>query len=361
MNDVEELKRFALVHARAQGIKGYPEVLARIHTDEPGTPGSWVHEWQRAGRELSAAGDHLAACQHFNMARFPYVDGPARADALDACVAAYDQWRTAEQPGIERFEVELPGGRVRCWADGLSTRDPKPVLLIMGGIVSIKEQWAQGLVPLRRLGLAGIALEMPGVGENTLRYGRSSPAMLSAVLDAVADRAQVDQTYALAASFSGHLALRCALTDRRVRGVASVGAPISGFFTDPAWHKQLPRVTVDTLAHVTGTPFEELSGQLPDWRLTEAELESLDIPVCYLGSNRDEIIPPGETALLRRHLRRLHLVEYDDVHASPRYIVESRLWTALSILRMRRARNLQRAAVGTVWGVLRLRHAFSAS
>lgn len=356
MNDVTELKRFASVHAWTQSITGYRDVLARISTDEPGTEGSWVHEWRRAARQLELDGQYLRACQYYGMARFPYVDGEARAAAQAGSVAAFDRWRILEQPGIERLEVELPDGRVRCWADGLSPRSPRPVLLIMGGIVSPKEQWAQGLLPLRRLGMASIALEMPGVGENTLPYGPGSSVMLSGVLDAVAGRALVEHTYALAASFSGHLALRCALRDRRIRGVASIGAPVSRFFTDREWHRRLPKITADTLAHLTGTPFDLLSGQLAGWRLTEPELASLDIPVCYLASRYDEVVPGSEAAVLRRHLRHLYLVENDDVHASPGYLTETRLWTALSILRMRRSRNLQRLAVSAVWHALRARH-----
>jgi pimeloyl-ACP methyl ester carboxylesterase len=226
----------------------------------------------------------------------------------------------------------------------------------MGGIVSIKEQWAQALVPMRRLGMSGVALEMPGVGENTLRYSADSWRMLSAVLDAIGDRARVGETYALAASFSGHMALRCAQHDPRIRGVATVGAPIGAFFTDRAWQLQLPRITVDTLAHVTGLTFDELSGQLAGWRLTEQDLAGLTVPLCYLASRLDEIIPTGDVDSLKRHVPNLHLVEYDDEHGSPQYLAETRLWSALSVLRMRGFQNLQSAALGTLWHMLRARH-----
>jgi pimeloyl-ACP methyl ester carboxylesterase len=355
MNDVDELKQFAFVHARAQYIRGYRDVLTQIRTDDGDAPGSWVYEWQRAAEMLERKGQLLQACRYYNMARFPYPDGAPRRHALARCVHAFDRWRQQRQSGIERVAVDLPEGQVRCWADGLSTTARRPVLLIMGGIVSIKEQWAQGLVPMRRLGMASIATEMPGVGENTLRYGIDSWRMLSSVLDAVADRANVAETYALASSFSGHLALRCALHDPRIRGVASVGAPISDFFTDQSWQRKLPRITLDTLAHLTGMAFDDLVCQLPYWRLTDQDLAALEIPVCYLASRQDEIIPDGEVDNLRRNVAGLHLVEYNDVHASPRNMTESRLWTVLSILRMRHARSVQRAAVGALWHTLRLR------
>lgn len=355
VNDVDELKRFAFVHARAQNIRSYRDVLTRIKTDDEGSPGSWVFEWQRAAQELEREGRLLQACRCYNMARFPFVDGAARHLALARCISTFDRWRGQRQPGIQRLDVDLPRGRVRCWADGLSTAQRRPVLLIMGGIVSIKEQWAQGLVPLRRLGMASIAIEMPGVGENTLPYDADSWQMLSAVLDAVADRAKVSETYALAASFSGHMALRCAHRDSRIRGVVTVGAPVSEFFTDRAWQRGLPRITADTLANLTGMSFDQLAYSLPSWRLTEQELAALGIPVCYLASRRDEIIPARDVGYLKRHLPHLHLVENDDVHASPRHRAEVRLWTVLSVLRVREIHNAQRAVIGATWHVLRAR------
>src|SRR6185369_11819876 len=115
-------------------------------------------------------------------------------------------------------------------------------------------------------------------GENTLTYGPDSSRMLSALLDAVADRADVTHTYPIAMSFSGHLALRCAMTDARIRGIVTVGAPTSRFFTDAGWQRGLPRVTTDTLAHLAHTDPQDIPGGLARWALTGDDLAALDIP-----------------------------------------------------------------------------------
>ncbi|MDX3854943.1 alpha/beta hydrolase [Streptomyces sp. AK02-01A] len=355
MNDVDELKEFVIVHTRAQNLDPgrCRALLRRIDNDHDGATGSWAAEWSRDAADLERTGDLLEACRYYNMARFPYVDGAARGAALDNCVRTFDRWRQ-DHPDIQRLDVELDGGRVRCWTSGLSQAGPRPLLLFMGGIVTIKEQWAPVLVQARRLGMAMVVTEMPGVGENTLSYDENSPRMLGAVLDALADRADVGHTYAVALSFSGHLALRHALDDRRIRGIVTSGAPVSDFFTDTIWRRALPRVTVDTLGHLAGIKGEEALARMTGWALTDSELASLDIPVAYLASRRDEIIPPGETVRLRRQLRHLDILENDDVHGSPHYAAEARLWTILSVLRMRRVRNLQRVALATL---LRLRRA----
>ncbi|MFE2414326.1 alpha/beta fold hydrolase [Kitasatospora sp. NPDC059408] len=342
-NDLAELKQYVTVHARSQRMapEHYNAVLGRIRNDDEGAEDSWAAAWTRQAERLEQAGRLLDACRHYNMARFPFVDGPARQDALDRCVSAFDRWRR-DVPGIEPLDLDLPGGRVRCWTSGLSGTERLPVLLVMGGIVTVKEQWAPVLANGRRLGMAGIVAELPGVGENTLTYGADSPAMLSQLLDAIADRADVSQTYALAMSFSGHLALRCAVDDPRIKGVVTVGAPIDAFFTDPEAQRSMPRITRDTLAHLTGTEPAGIADRLRDWALTPDQLAGLDIPVGYAASLRDEIIPQAESALLRQHVRHLDLITNDDVHGSPRHVREVGLWTILSVLRMRGVKGLPR-------------------
>jgi esterase FrsA len=357
VNDVGELKKYVVAHAEAQGIPParYREVLARIHHDEDGVAGSWAREWAAAGQRLERDGALLDAVRCYGMARFPFVDGPARRDALDRCAGSFDRWRR-DQPGIERVDVDLPGGRVRCWAGGLSATDRKPLVLFVGGTISIKEQWAPNLRLARRLGLTMLVTEMPSVGENTLRYDAGSWRMLPAVLDAVADRADVSRTYAVAVSFSGHLALRAAANDPRLRGAVTAGAPIREFFTDPAWFAALPRITVDTLAHLTATPAAELPAHFArGWALDPQTLAGLDIPVCCTAATRDEIIPPGDVALLRDHVRELYYNEFDDEHGSPRHVAENRLWVVESLLRIRGGRGPQRALLGLLRSGLRLR------
>jgi pimeloyl-ACP methyl ester carboxylesterase len=346
MNDVSELKQFIIVHARAQGIprRVYEGVLGRIDTDDDGAPGSWAAEWSSAAAEAERHGDLLRACRFYNLARFPYVSGAARREAADKMTAAFDRW-AASQPDIERLDVETGGGRVRCWASGLSASDRKPLVIICGGIVSPKEQWASILGPARRLGLAGVVTELPGVGENSLRYDADSWRMLPALLDAVADRADISRTYALAMSFSGHLALRCALEDQRIRGIVTAGAPAARFFADRAWRSKIPRITVDTLAHLTQVSPDESTDRLEGWALTAEQLSAINVPVYYLASRRDEIIPADETRFLTEHLRQLHLAETDDVHGSPRHVTETRLWCALSMQRVRGISNTQTAVL----------------
>jgi esterase FrsA len=336
MNDVTELKRFAAVHSTLQDVPAevWQAVLDRIEHDRDGEPGSWAREWSTAAAGLRDRGEPMAACHCYVLARFPFVDGPTRAEAMHGVRAGFDQWRSAH-PTIEPVAVPAPGGGPgpRCWAAGL--RPTRPLLLFMGGIVSLKEQWAPLLLMADQLDMAVVVAEMPGVGENGLRYDRGSWRMLSAVLDALAGRADVARTFALATSFSGHLALRCASRDHRIRGVISNAAPVSDFFTDAGWLRALPGVTAATLAHLTGTEVPALPALLADWALSPAELAAVHVPVAYLSSTRDEVCPPSEVDRLRRHVPDLTTRVFDDVHASPDHLAETREFLFGSLAAMR--------------------------
>ncbi|MTD58510.1 alpha/beta hydrolase [Amycolatopsis sp. RM579] len=339
-----ELKQFARLHVRSQNISGGESILARISDDD-----AWVSEWSAEGERLRAKGKLLRATSCFVMARFPYVDGVARRAALERAIETFAHW--AGPRGLERVEIPVPGGRVRCWAAGLSATRPRPLVLLCGGIVSVKEQWAPALLALRRMGFAGVVAELPGVGENPLPYDADSWRMFPAVLDALAGRADVSHTYAIALSFSGHLALRCAAEDVRLRGIVTAGAPVAAFFTDLEWQRRLPAITAETLRH--------LIGRLPpaDWALPREALTALTIPVAATISTRDEIIPPADGDALRTAIRLSWTTEHDDVHGSPHHVRQTRLWSMLAILRMHGAPVLPRLALGTALKLIRPRSA----
>ncbi|MEV3861402.1 alpha/beta hydrolase [Streptomyces sp. NPDC050095] len=353
VNSVAELKQFAEVHARGLEIPEYRKLVGRIQDDGAG-PSSWTGVWCAEGDRLAAQGKHIEAGRRYLMARFPFVDSPERQEAYEKSLASFEKWRPGKD--VHRLDVRYQGHDVGCWTSGLSDTEPKPLLIVMGGHLTLKEQWAPALPVFAKLGMAAVATELPQVGENEAPYD-GDPGFLSAVIDAVAGRADVTRTYAIAMSFSGHLMLRCAMDDKRVRGIATVGAPLSEFFTDTVWRKELPQVTVDTLAQLTGTGMDEVA----DWALSGERLAALDIPVAYVASLRDEVIPPADLTHLRRHVRQLDLLVHDDVHGSPAHGEENKVWLALSLLRMQGIRDGRTLYLNLMYRVARLRSRLTAA
>ncbi|GLZ40812.1 alpha/beta fold hydrolase [Actinokineospora sp. NBRC 105648] len=335
MNDLLELKRFVVAHAVSQNLPAdhYTALLDRIVTDRGDGPGSWAREWVDAGEALVTAGELLAASQYFTLGRFPFVDGPGRAHALTRAIETFDQWR-AGVPAIEPRTVRVDGQPVRLWTIGLSAAAPRPLLIMSGGIVSPKEQWAAVLPQLAAFGFAGVVVDFPGVGESPLRLTAESWRLFPAIVDGLGFEADVDQTYLLALSFSGHLAIRAALHDPRIRGIVGNGPPVHDFYTDRVWQDKVPAITRDTLAQLARVTPAEVYDHIRDWAITDDELAGLSIPLAAVVARQDEIIPPADVDRLRRSVADLTLVEHDDVHGAPTHLAETRVWSLLAVLRM---------------------------
>lgn len=340
MHDLGELKQYALLHARNQGlsIRATTHVLARVHSDDPGAEDSWARVWSAEGDALAGRGRLLDACRCYALARFPYAD-PADGDrkrAQHAGVAAFDHWRRA-RGGVERLELAHPDGTLACWAAGLDRH--RPLLIMMGGIVSVKEQWAPLLPKLTRLGYAAVVTELPGMGENSLPYTADSWRLLPWLCDRLSNRARTTDTTLLCLSFSGHLALRSAVEDPRIARILTVGAPVAHFFTDDDWWHRVPALTTTTLRHLTSaTDDHELRSLLKEFPLDTAQLGAVRAAVRYVASTRDEIIPPREQSLLREALADIRVKEFDDVHGSPGHAGALRRWLVLNLLRSARGR-----------------------
>ena len=338
MNHLEELKEFARLHARGQGMRPahVADVLETITCDTPDDARSWARVWTAQGDVAARRGDLLDACRHYALARFPHHSDEDRRSAQQRCVSTFDEWRR-EAAGVQRLEFDHPDGKIACWASGLDEKRRRPLLLVMGGIVSVKEQWAPLLPKLRRMGFAAVVTELPGVGENTCAYHPESWRLLPHLLDRLSGSAGTDDASLLALSFSGHLALRAATEDHRIRRVLTVGAPVAEFFTDPQWWPRVPRITVDTLRALTGVGGEtELRALLGKFALGPEQLSDLRIPVRYVLSSRDEIIPGADAELLRRHAPGdVRFKTFDDVHGSPAHLAATRRWLLSSLLRLK--------------------------
>lgn len=356
MDDVDELKELIRLHILTQDVdrKAFRAVLDRIETDGDG-PASWVAQWESEGDRQRAAGRLIDAMQCYNFARFPVIDSRARALAHDKCLAAWRSWAAASRAPIERLLVNGDGGQVPIHVSTAAGPD-RPWLFVMGGIVSLKEQWYRTLADGRKLGFRVAVADFPGVGENPLVYRASSHRLISAVIDRLHAQGRAAPVYVAGISFAGHLAIQCALEDPRVSGIIASGSPLRQFFTDASWWPRVPGTTRRTLSHLCRKPPGELWPHLAGFAVDEAALRRLTIPICYIASRRDEIVPFAEAALLRAAAPHARVVTFDDVHGAPHHIRSIRKLIPLELLRMNRSRPAVRSAL---WLLLQLARARS--
>jgi esterase FrsA len=184
-----------------------------------------------------------------------------------------------------------------------------------------------------RFGVDVIVTEAPGVGENELVWDRNASSMITTLLDAVGVTEDSGGCFIVAMSFGGTLALRAAAADSRIRGVSTVGAPITGFFTNERWWSKVPETTRRTLGRILDADDSISTFQaMAELGLTPDEIERIRSPIWYVKSNRDEIIPPDEMEPLLNSGRKLHVLMTNDVHGSPKWAAAVRMFIGYSIL-----------------------------
>jgi esterase FrsA len=317
--NLDEMKEFVGLHAKSQRIGGgeFRDVLNRIHEPAGDGEGAWAYEWSRFGEDCLRRRRYDRAVQCFNFARFPYVDSAARQAALDRCIETFRAHRVDDRR-IRRDAVRVRGLDVPVYAS-ISSK-PLPLLIVIGGIVSIKEQWHKMLGAGRKLGYSVVVTECPGVGENPMRYDADSAALIGAIIDHYRARVEEDNVMIVGLSFGGHLAMRAALHDKRIKRIATAGAPVNRFFTDESWWTRVPQITKQTLAHIAQVGEAGLPRVMGGLALNVDDLRKLSVPVMYIMSLRDEIIPPDERHFLVQGLARLDLMEFDDVHGAPSFL-----------------------------------------
>lgn len=334
MNDIEELKQLIRLHIATQSVDrdAFLGAVERIEREQGSREGTWVGEWTRLGQRLLARGELGSAVQAFNFARFPYVDGSERARALQRCLNLFGQLLT-RLPGASREVIDCCGTPVPVYVAG--TPGPTtPLLVVMGGIVSLKEQWYRTLIEGPRLGYAVVVADFPGVGENRLRFTPHSYEYLRALLDHFERSAPGLRAVIVGISFSGYVALRLAARDRRVAGVVVSGTPLERFFTDRRWLESVPLTTKRTLANVCGVRVDRLFAHLASFAVPPQELGRIGVPVHAIVSLQDDIVPLADARYLSRSAPQVHTFSVDDVHGGPRFVGAIRKYIAYGIVRL---------------------------
>ncbi len=194
-------------------------------------------------------------------------------------------WRASELPAYLRIPV-LAEHQER----------PIPLVVIMNGATTSKEEtilWTDAFV---ERGLAVIALDQPGTGD-AVELGPPSGEhddLLDGVRDMVALDPRLDSSRIALIGFSlgGAQAVRIAARDRRLAACVAVTPP----FEPGSWLYAANPLMLDQLAGHLGGPYivmELAEGfELPEmtgW---------LRCPLLVLGAGRDLIVPPSESQRL---------------------------------------------------------------
>jgi len=285
----------------------------------------WCAEWGVTARHYEliaeaaeARGDMLTAgegwvraamCWHFG--KFVFVqDLVEQRAAHDRTVADFQKGMSSLDPPAER--VEIPYGRHRLV--GLMRKpagfEKPPLVVMVPGLDSTKEELQPTADHFLRRGLATLAIDGPGQGEAEyeLPIEPAYERVVAAVIDWIEKRDDVDHSrvglYGI--SLGGYYALRAAAHENRLKAVVSNAGPFK--FGD-IWD-QLPVVTREAFAHRSGAS-DAADGRRRADLLTLEGIEQVLCPTLLISGKQDRVIPYSEAQRSGR-IAGVELVTYEN-------------------------------------------------
>jgi 2,6-dihydroxypseudooxynicotine hydrolase len=244
---------------------------------------------EASARRVTAGDAWLRAAVAYHFAKFVWVldAGRARAVADLAVEALYAAHRHLD-PTAERIEAPLGGGAVVGNLRRPAVVDRPPLVLLIPGLDSTKEEFFTLEEVFLRRGMATLSIDGPGQGEcgYALPIRPDYEVAVAAALDVLDGREDLDleRVGALGVSLGGYYAPRAAAFEPRIRAVAG----ISGAFNFGALWDRFPELTRETFAHKSGADDPRVRALELD---LDGVLERLDQPALFVTGRHDRLIP----------------------------------------------------------------------
>jgi len=207
---------------------------------------SWYDAWQRSADRFRALADEaetnghrVTAGQHYLRTALLYhfaqlftrPEDARRTEGQKKRVAYYRKACPYLDPVVVPVDIPFGKRRIPGYLRRARGAEPTPLVLMIPGANSVKEElynWGRELV---RRGLTTLAFDGPGQGEFSERNGgvpmrlETYHEAVSAAIDFAERRDDLDATRVAVwgQSTGGQLALRAAAHDRRVKAVVSLG------------------------------------------------------------------------------------------------------------------------------------------
>jgi dienelactone hydrolase len=247
-------------------------------------------------RRLTAGEAWSRATVAYHFAKFVWmVDRELSRAAADKAVAAMAKTHEYLDPAAERIEVPLDGGRVVGNLRRPPGADGPPLVVLVPGLDSTKEEFFRLENVFLERGMATFSMDGPGQGEcgYDLPIRPDYDVAVSAVLDALADRTDVDRDRVglLGVSLGGYYAPRVLAFEPRVKAGVGLSGPYR--FSD-IWD-DVPPQTRETFV-VKSLAKDEEEGRS---RAAELDLngvaERIQQPYLAITGRLDRLIPWEQT------------------------------------------------------------------
>ncbi len=268
---------------------------------------SLAEDAERRGHTVTAGENFLRAALLYHFAQlFTRPEDPQRAEGQQKRVQYYRRGAPYLIPPVEQIWIDYENLQLPGYFRPAVGVEEAPVVLMLPGANSVKEELHMWGWEFNQRGLATIALDGPGQGELSVR-NRGIPLRLetyhqavSAAIDVCAQRPGVDPTRVVVwgQGTGGHLAIRAAAHDERVFAAVSLGGGYDFRLeitpTTPAdvWEEARDLYGLETFSEVKD--YVEVNGSL------SGIAERVTCPLLLIHGEADNIVASEEMERIQR-------------------------------------------------------------
>jgi pimeloyl-ACP methyl ester carboxylesterase len=221
-------------------------VLGNLTSNDPEL---WASEWARvaapyeqrgakleqAGRFAEARQDYIQAYAYYATGRYPTPHTPGKLACFRKSLELYERAGKYFNPPLEKIEIAFGEKSIPIYLRVPQDGQKHAVVINFGGIDSFKAESYEYDEGLQKAGTASCAVDMPGVGECPLKASPTAESIFTAVIDSLAQRADIDanRIAIMGRSFGGYWAAKMAYVEaERLRAAVVWGGGVHYFFQE---------------------------------------------------------------------------------------------------------------------------------
>lgn len=240
-----------------------------------------------------SAGEHLVrAAMYYHFAKFVFVEDAKQMRAAHAkAVDCYGAALAFMRPAGERVEIPFEGRRLAGVLRRPEGHIEPPVLIMVPGLDSTKEELHAYEEPFLARGIAVLAIDGPGQGEAEydlpIRGDYERPA--SAVVDWIEKQTDLDPSRIgiWGVSLGGYYAPRAAAHEKRIKACIALSGP---FDWAEIWDG-LPELTRQTFQARSHAPNEKDAFEKAKALTLRESANGLSCPIFIVAGRQDRLVP----------------------------------------------------------------------
>lgn len=268
---------------------------------------------EAADRRLTAGEAYVRAALCYHFAAFVWLlDVERHRTAAGKAVASLYAAHRLLDPTAERVEASFDEGTVVGNLRRPIDHGRPPLVLLLPGLDSTKEEFFNWENVFLRRGMATLSLEGPGQGETgyTTNIRPDYEVAVAAMLDELTERDDVDldRVGVVGVSLGGYYAPRAAAFEPRIRAAAAIGGP----YNFGACWSGLPSLTRETFVHHSGAANEVDGAEKARQLNLDGIASRIRQPLLVVFGKRDRLIPWQQAERVAAEAPQAELVMYPE-------------------------------------------------